>query len=444
MSLKEVDFVRGGDLSLMEDDLSLQTVDMPLEDADLFKIFLADDLANIEGGFRTDFDSSLSDISLSPQDSPLLSPESPDHLCPNTSSSISNLENSGDVKIKKEPFDNNLSVDSKKRTRNEEKKNIALSREDLLKLSSKGLESYAQNLAASRALTQDEERQLKRQRRLIKNRESAQLSRLRKKIYIEELEKKLNHITQQNENLTKQVQAIQIEKKKLADEVLYLQAIIKQSPQLSAIAISNKRQLPRNVKAAGVCLLIVLFSFGLLFNASTQSNLPFGSNRREEIPEVLPKSSLFSGRVLKSIKDEESEARFNKISFDKEPQELEVPISHGTKHAREDTAEPKKTKMKISEESKETPKGLVPLDDSIPRNTNNTSYLFCPQAHHVIPANNSNQHPSKPDVVALLIPSNMLNGTLPNYSQQENPSSLLEVSCQVLSLNIWPMPNSTN
>jgi hypothetical protein len=42
-------------------------------------------------------------------------------------------------------------------------------------------------MVSGRSLSPDEERQQKRQRRLIKNRESAQLSRLRKKIYIEEL-----------------------------------------------------------------------------------------------------------------------------------------------------------------------------------------------------------------------------------------------------------------
>jgi len=92
---------------------------------------------------------------------------------------------------------------------------LNLSRDELLKLSSKSLENFATNLASNRSLSNDEERQLKRQRRLIKNRESAQLSRLRKKIYIEELEKKVSLLTADNDNLTKQVLSIAGEKRKL-------------------------------------------------------------------------------------------------------------------------------------------------------------------------------------------------------------------------------------
>jgi len=55
------------------------------------------------------------------------------------------------------------------------------------------------------AMVPEEDRQMKRQRRLIKNRESAQLSRLRKKMYIDDLEKKVNALTQDNETLTKKV-----------------------------------------------------------------------------------------------------------------------------------------------------------------------------------------------------------------------------------------------
>lgn len=100
----------------------------------------------------------------------------------------------------------------------------------------------------------------------------------------------MNHLTAETEALTKQVTQLSGDKKKLHEEVLYLQSIIKQSPELSEIA--NKRAvLPaKNVKAAGICLLIVLFSVGLLFNANQNNpNLPFGNRDREEIPEVLPK-----------------------------------------------------------------------------------------------------------------------------------------------------------
>jgi len=127
-----------------------------------------------------------------------------------------------------------------------------LSRDELLKLSSKGLETYAASISSQRVLSADEERQLKRQRRLIKNRESAQLSRLRKKVYIEELERKVSLLTSDNENLTKQVSLVSSDKDKLQEEVAYLQSIIKQSPTLSQMA-ANHSNSTGNKKGTKKC-----------------------------------------------------------------------------------------------------------------------------------------------------------------------------------------------
>jgi hypothetical protein len=104
--------------------------------------------------------------------------------------------------------------------------NAALSREDLLKLSSKSLETYA--IGSNRSLSEEEERQLKRQRRLIKNRESAQLSRQRKRLYIEELEKKVTALTTENNELIKQVALLTSENGSLREESFQFQAFIKQ------------------------------------------------------------------------------------------------------------------------------------------------------------------------------------------------------------------------
>lgn len=99
----------------------------------------------------------------------------------------------------------------------------------------------------------------------------------------------------ENENLSKQVLTVTGEKKKLEEEVFYLQSIIKQSPQLAMLAQNTKKSFstpaaaPKNVKAAGICLLIVLFSFGLLFN-NTQPDFTARAPR-EEIPEVIPQST---------------------------------------------------------------------------------------------------------------------------------------------------------
>jgi len=119
----------------------------------------------------------------------------------------------------------------------------------------------------SSLLNSEEERQIKRQRRLVKNRESAQLSRMRKKIYMEDLETKVNALTTENTSLK--------------GEVAQLQNIIKQMRQQQDSNSNNSACVPatrhisppsRNAQA-GICLLIVLFSLGLLVNVVGNGNI---------------------------------------------------------------------------------------------------------------------------------------------------------------------------
>jgi hypothetical protein len=151
--------------------------------------------------------------------------------------------------------------------------------------------------------TSEEERQLKRQRRLVKNRESAQLSRMRKKIYIDDLEGKVSTLMTENAALK--------------EEVLSLQHAIKQlttgqnTPRVSTDApsrITNSltpHQRPthpiRNTQAAGVCLLIVFFSLGLLFNATALSSNN-GATNRPAAPDTRPRreTAHFSSILMDS------------------------------------------------------------------------------------------------------------------------------------------------
>jgi hypothetical protein len=113
---------------------------------------------------------------------------------------------------------------------------------------------------------------------------------MRKKMYIEDLETKVKSLASHNDILLQENNA-------LKEEITYLTKFINKTPGLAEeIAHSRpKGTVPpiRNVKAAGVCLLIVLFSFGLYFNNVQQFGnngpaLPFEGGAREPIPEVLP------------------------------------------------------------------------------------------------------------------------------------------------------------
>lgn len=354
-------------------------------------------------------------------------------------------------------------------------------------------------LEAHKQISPEEERELKKQKRLIKNRESAQKSRQRRKAYIEELESKVAVLAGQSEHLAQ-------ENKVLKEDIAYLLNVLKKTPGVPSEVLSKTASFGvtapapiRGVKAAGVCLLIVLFSFGLFFNAKngpTGPSLPFDPNTpREPIPEVLPTSHYdkkYSSRMLKSLKDAEFDERKDLLEIFPErsrgrrliqikeekvqvpqvehtlPPVSEVSAQHGTlgtKVKKEKTDEhvsrelpcikkQKKsgnwTKTPVMMDTTEEESTLVTRDSTFqPRAT--TSYFFCSDAREVT-MDGSDQGQQQPRTVSLLVPLEAFNGTaagqgpLSEHLQNHNSASsaFVEVSCQVLNMNVFTAPVSNN
>jgi len=117
------------------------------------------------------------------------------------------------------------------------------------------------------------------------------------------------------------------------------------------------------------------------------------------------------------------------------------------------TKEMRRKKITIAEEST---KELVPVEQQ-PNNIrlvkNNsveviqsyslsrpdTSYIYCSEAQQVH-STASLDATRDPQNIALLIPSSVLNATL----DPRMDNSLLEVTCQVLNLHLWPMSSMAN
>ncbi|XP_043357965.1 cyclic AMP-responsive element-binding protein 3-like protein 4 isoform X2 [Dermochelys coriacea] len=106
------------------------------------------------------------------------------------------------------------------------------------------------SLPSNLPLTKAEERLLKKVRRKIRNKQSAQDSRRRKKDYIDGLESRVAACSAQNQQLQKKVQELEKHNVSLLDQLRNLQALIK----------------PRPSKAAqtSTCILILIFSLGLV------------------------------------------------------------------------------------------------------------------------------------------------------------------------------------
>lgn len=108
------------------------------------------------------------------------------------------------------------SSNSKKRARVEpDLRSVTLTREQLLTMTSEELDVFTERLKADHTLTPHELRELKRQRRLIKNREYAQASRVKKKVVLSDLGSKFSDLENERNTLAMRVQALEIENTEL-------------------------------------------------------------------------------------------------------------------------------------------------------------------------------------------------------------------------------------
>ncbi|XP_064899171.1 cyclic AMP-responsive element-binding protein 3-like protein 4 isoform X6 [Columba livia] len=132
-------------------------------------------------------------------------------------------------------------------------------------------------------LTQAEERILKKVRRKIRNKQSAQDSRRRRKEYLDGLESRAAACSAQNQELRKKVQELEQRNGSLLRQ---LQALIKQT--------SNK------AAQTGTCVLILLFSLGLILLPSYS---PFhrgwgGSGDGDRPTRASPVPTVISRNIL--------------------------------------------------------------------------------------------------------------------------------------------------
>ncbi|KAM6035208.1 cyclic AMP-responsive element-binding protein 3-like protein 3 isoform 2-T2 [Theristicus caerulescens] len=129
------------------------------------------------------------------------------------------------------------------------------------------LEKEGVSLPTCLPLTKAEERLLKKVRRKIRNKQSAQDSRRRKKIYVDGLENRVAVCTAQNHELEKKVQLLQKQNMSLLEQLRKLQALVRQSTTKTT--------------TAKTCTMVVVLSFCLILSPSLGS---FGS--REPQPEL--------------------------------------------------------------------------------------------------------------------------------------------------------------
>ncbi|XP_063294803.1 cyclic AMP-responsive element-binding protein 3-like protein 1 isoform X1 [Pelobates fuscus] len=130
-------------------------------------------------------------------------------------------------------------------------------------------------------LSKTEEKALKRVRRKIKNKISAQESRRKKKEYVECLEKKVESFTSQNSDLWKKVETLENANRSLLQQLQKLQALV-----------TGKVTRPCKLAATqtGTCLMVVVLCFVLAFGSMIPSLPEFssGSQTVKSVPLLAP------------------------------------------------------------------------------------------------------------------------------------------------------------
>ncbi|KAG7490931.1 hypothetical protein JOB18_045178 [Solea senegalensis] len=155
-------------------------------------------------------------------------------------------------------------------------KEIVLSEEEKRLLNKEGV-----TIPTHMPLTKAEERSLKRIRRKIRNKQSAQESRKKKKVYVDGLENRVAICTAHNLELQKKVQLLHKQNISLIEQLKKLQSMVKMSTM--------------KVSTTSTCVMVFLLSFCLIIFPSVN---PFGGKAEQK--EIYTPTSIIS-RTLRSL-----------------------------------------------------------------------------------------------------------------------------------------------
>jgi len=175
---------------------------------------------------------------------------------------------------------------------------ISLSDEERRLLSKEGIE-----LPTHYPLTKHEERELKRIRRKIRNKISAQDSRKRKRVYMDGLEDRVKQCSDENLALQKRIRLLETENKSLVSQLKRLQTILTDNTN-SQIANGSSSGTTNggskdNAAQPATCLLVLMLSFALFLLPNLR---PDGSKSLDngtaskQMAQTIMKMPPFAGR----------------------------------------------------------------------------------------------------------------------------------------------------
>jgi len=143
---------------------------------------------------------------------------------------------------------------------------LRLSEEEKRLLTKEGI-----TLPSHYPLTKYEERELKRIRRKIRNKISAQDSRKRKKEYLDKLQARVTEIEEEKSGLVKRVRILEAANGKLSAQVKRLQQALQNAARSAANGRNTNEQAPHHVVPTATTLLVLILSLALVVLPSTMN-----------------------------------------------------------------------------------------------------------------------------------------------------------------------------
>lgn len=357
--------------------------------------------------------------------------------------------------------------------------NVLPSRDEILEMSSKEFEGRVEQIESSHTLSNREIQEIKVYKRLIKNRESAQASRQKKKQIVRELEQRVNELEEENFKLRRSMSITAAENLALKTEMQQIKNRIQGQvvPQYSG----RMPQGPNSLR--GVMMMVVLLSFGLLVGnvgfpglakGQIEGNTRVFSTEQAQykpvsnptiLSDILTTNSGQSEHLAERLMKRDSyECELNGTGpLSIEPLNRKFNFRHESIHELRDSSEsyesveervesPRPNKYSSGDNDKINIKvedqangpvspptaqcdavsnSITPVFDWKP----NTTYLMCSTMKHIVPPTHITQQfdPENPqNLTFLILPS----GKGEEKSQDEK---VLEITCLMSSMSVLPL-----